>query len=395
MSDPVVKTKFVDLEEPLHEAAARDVGYDDFGEPSYLEGLRVLLDAYDKQAKLTPFGRKAAKIQLTEILKKRLRAERAWKDNPDVLLQEVRRPIVILGLVRTGSTALHYLMGQDPGMQPLPFWLASHPQPRPRRDEWENHPDFRASAAEIDFMYQADPSLKAIHFMCADLPEECRHLLGQSFTDDGFEVCATVPSYSAWYEAKHLKETYVRHRKLIQLIGSTDPERRWLLKYPVHMRHLKAFLDVYPDACIVQTHRDPATVFRSYCNLVASFRALYEADVDREDITRKQLEIWAAGAEEAIEVRRGYNPGQFYDLYFTDFMGDPVGSVKSIYRYFGQTLSEEGERKLVEWNDANPQSKHGKHDYERKETGVTDAEIRNRFATYMEHFNMKPEQRNR
>jgi hypothetical protein len=161
------------------------------------------------------------------------------------------------------------------------------------------------------------------------------------------------------------------------------------------MRHLKAFLEVYPDACIVQTHRDPATVFRSYCNLVASFRSLYETDVDREDITRKQLEIWAAGAEEAIEVRRECNSAQFYDLYFSDFMSDAVGSVKSIYRYFGQTLSEGGERKLVEWNDANPQSKHGKHDYERKETGVTDAEIRDRFATYMEHFDMKPEQRSR
>jgi len=393
MGDGAPTLRFIDLEAPLHEAAARDVGYGDFGDGSYREGLRVLLEAYDKEAKLTPFGRKAAKIQLTEILKKRLRAEKAWKENPQILENEIRRPIVILGLVRTGSTALHYLMGQDPGIQPLPYWLACYPQARPPRPDWENHRDFRAAAAEIDFMYQADPSLKAIHFMRADLPEECRHLLAQNFTDDGFEVCATVPSYSEWYEAKHLRETYVRHRKLLQLIGSTDPQRRWLLKYPVHMRHLRAFLEVYPDACIVQTHRDPATVFRSYCNLVASFRALYEESVDREDITRKQLEIWAAGAEEAIEVRREHDPAQFYDLYFSDFMRDPVGAVKSIYRHFGQTLSEEGERKLFEWNEANPQSKHGKHDYQRKETGVTDAEILDRFAPYMRYFNMEPERR--
>lgn len=384
-------TKFIDMERRLHEAAARDVGYDDFGEASYLEGLRVLLAAYDTEAKLTPFGRKAAQIQLTEILKKRLRAEKAWKENPQILRHEIRRPIVILGLVRTGSTALHYLMGQDPGVQPLPYWLACNPQPRPPRGEWENHRDFRSATAEIDFMYQADPSLKAIHFMRADLPEECRHLLAQSFTDDGFEVCATVPSYSEWYEAKHLKKTYQRHRKLIQLIGSLNPERRWLLKYPVHMRHLKAFLEVYPDACIVQTHRDPATVFRSYCNLVASFRSLYEDGVDREDITRKQLEIWAAGAEEAIEVRRAHDPEQFYDLYFSDFMSDPIGSVKSIYRHFGQALTEEGERKLIEWSRANPQAKHGKHEYQRKETGVSDEEILGRFAAYMDHFHMKPE----
>ncbi len=393
MGDIASSPKFVELEDSLHERAIAEVGFDDFGDSSYLEGLRVLSAAYDSEAKFNVYGRGAAEAKILETLKQRLRAERQWKVDPGVLDHGISRPIVIMGLVRTGSTALHYLMGQDPGMQSLEYWLACSPQPRPPHSSWETHPDFRRSVEELDAMYAADPSLKAIHFMQADLSEECRHLLEQSFTDDGFEVNATVPSYSAWYESTDMTPTYRRHLDLVKLIGSTDPERRWLLKYPVHVRHLSALLEVYPDACIVQTHRDPTTVLTSYCSLVANFRALHEDEIDRKDIAEKQLEIWAAGLEEAIEVRSTHEASQFYDLMFGDFMADPIGSVKSIYEYFGQDLSEDGERKLIEWQTANEQDKHGKHEYRGEDIGIADAQILDRFSTYLDYFDMKPERR--
>lgn len=394
MSNPsierVSKLGFLESEQALHDAAIEAVGFDDFGDPSYREGLRILLDAYDREAKFKPLGRKLARDAILDILMKRLRAEKMWQDDPSVLDHAIRRPIVILGLVRTGSTALHYLMGQDPGLQVLEYWLASHPQPRPPRDRWQSHPDFQYSVAELDAMYAADPSLRAIHFMMADGPEECRHLLAQNFTDDAFEVNATVPSFSEWYQGADLTETYLRHQRLIQLIGSTDTERRWLLKYPVHMRNLGTLLDVYPDACIIQTHRDPAKVFLSYCSLMAGFRAIYEDDIDPKAMTERQLELWAAGAESAIECRRQRDPAQFYDLHFKDFVEDPIGSVKRIYAHFGQELSPEGEQRLAAWQRDNPQHKHGRHEYS-DDMGISQKRILDRFAAYMDHFQMKPE----
>jgi hypothetical protein len=226
--------------------------------------------------------------------------------------------------------------------------------------------------------------------MMADGPEECRHLLAQSFTDDAFEVNATVPSFSEWYQEKDLQETYLRHRKLIQLIGSTDTERRWLLKYPVHMRNLQTLLEVYPDACIVQTHRDPTKVFLSYCSLLAGFRAIYEDDIDPKAMTERQLELWAAGAESAIECRRERDPAQFFDLHFREFVGDPIGSVKRIYDHFGQELSPEGEQRLAAWQRDNPQHKHGRHDYS-DDMGISHKRILDRFSAYMDYFQMKPE----
>ena len=381
---------FAASEEALHEEARKREGVDDFGDPSYLEGLRVLLRAYDEEARFNDYGRVAVRANIVNLLRRRLHAEAMWKQRPELLQHEIRRPIVICGLIRTGSTALHYLLGRDPGLQALQYWLAESPQPRPPREEWDAHPDFRASVAEIEGMYAADPSLKAIHFMMADGPEECRHLLAQHFTDDGFEVNASVPSYSAWYEGADLRPTYRRHRKLVQTIGSTEPERRWLLKNPVHVRHLDAFLEVYPDACILQTHRDPARVLYSYCSLITGFRAIFEDDVDATDVARRQMELWAAGLERGIEARRGRDPAQFFDLQFHEFMADPIAAVKRIYAHFDQELSPEGEAALRDWQASNPQHKHGRHEYT-DEIGISREEIWERFGAYMDHFGMERE----
>lgn len=389
-SSPFEGRGFAESESLLHDLAAREVGADDFGDPAYLEGLRVLLCAYDREARFNPYGRQASFYATLELLKKRLRAEAFWRRDPSVLEHEIRRPIVILGLVRTGSTALHYLMGQDPGTQHLQYWLASSPQPRPPRAAWDDHPDFRTSVAEIEAMYRADPSLKAIHFMMADGPEECRHLLAQGFTDDSFEVNASVPSFSEWYEHADVRPTYLRHKKLVQLIGSTDPGRRWLLKYPVHVRNLSVLLDVYPDACVVWTHRDPSRVLPSYCSLIANFRAIFEDDTDPIQMAERQLELWARGLERALDFRSRCDPAQFYDLHFRDFVADPVGSVKAIYDHFGQPLSEPGEARLEAWNRANPQHKHGRHVYDDR-IGLGRDAILERMGAYMDRFGMKPE----
>lgn len=386
---------FVESEDALHEEAALIADFDDFGDPSYLEGLRILLDDYDNQARFNDYGRQWARQTILDTLVKRLSAEKQWQEMPQTLDHEIERPIVICGLVRTGSTALHYLMGQDPDLQVLQYWLACNPQPRPPREEWAAHPDYAAADAEINAMYAADPSLRAVHFMMPDGPEECRHLLAQEFTDDSWEVNASAPNYSAWYQQADMLKTYERHRDLIKLIGSTDHDRPWLFKYPVHMRFLRAFLEVYPDACIVQTHRDPLSVLPSYISLISGFRAIYEDDIDRPAIARRQLELWAAGAEDAIELRRKRDSAQFYDLHFADFMADPVAAVQNIYSHFGRSLSPAGEVALRDWQHSNPQHKHGKHEYTDAvhEIGISGDAILDRFADYMDYFDMKPENR--
>ena len=192
--------RFKEAEEAFHDRAVEIVGFDDFGEESYRRSLRVLLAAYDEEARFNAYGADVARDMVIGSLVKRLRSQKQLQGRPAFLEREIKRPLVICGLVRTGSTALHYLMGQDPDLQCLQYWLGAQPQPRPPRAQWETHPDFTQAESEIEAMYQADPSLRAIHFMMPEGPEECRQLMVQEFTDDGFEVNNHVPSYSAWFE---------------------------------------------------------------------------------------------------------------------------------------------------------------------------------------------------
>lgn len=380
---------FASIEQELHETAIAKVGFDDFGDPSYLEGLRNLLDAYDRDSLLTPMGRWAARYDLQRTLMARLRSEQLLREHAAELDYAIERPIFITGLVRTGSTALHYLMGQDPDLQALPHWLAENPIPRPPRDQWETHPNFQRTQRRLRKLYEDDPARASMHYMTAELPEECGHLIAQNFTDDRYIVSCTLPSYVDWYEGTEHPETYVRHRALVQLIGSSQPDRRWLLKYPVHLRQLPALLAVYPDACIVQTHRDPVAVLRSYTNMVASYRASFEDPVDRLEIARSQMESWARAAERGIAARAAAGSARFHDLHFADFVADPIGSVKRIYESFDQQLSAAGEAALAAWRDANPQGAHGRHRYEEREFPLQRAEIVERFSDYLDYFDMR------
>jgi len=381
---------FAASEDALHEEACTYAGSDDFGDTSYLEGLRVLLASLDESRTLSDLGRMILRRQVVTSLTTRLRCEERLKQNPHVADIEVRRPIFITGLVRTGSTALHYLMGQDPGMQKLEYWLSAQPQPRPPVSGWVEHPDFQHSVAELDFLYNTTPDLMAVHEMKADWPEECGHILAQGFTDDRFECSANLPSYCEWYHHTPHPGTYARHKKLIQLIGSTSPDLRWLIKYPVHLRQLPALFGAYPDACIVQTHRDPRTVLASYTSFLAKIHRMHEQEVDEGTIAATQLESWAVAADAGVAYRREHGSEQFYDLDFADFMGDPIGSVKRIYAHFDQELSPEGEAALERWQADHPQGKHGQHRYERKDFVLTDTEMLDRFAGYLEFFDMKP-----
>jgi hypothetical protein len=382
--------RFADSEDHLLEMARRATGLTDFGEPGFREGLRVLLDAYDREARLTPFGRMMVTRELVGILSARLLVEAHWKRAPEVLDATLRRPLFILGLPRTGTTALHFLLARDPGCQVLEFWLAAAPGPRPPCEEWDGDPRFKASAKALRTMYWLDPELEAIHHMAVDGPEECRHLLQQSFTDDTFDSNATIPSYTRWFDAQDMRPTYGRHRDVLKLVGSTGRARRWVLKYPAHIRNLEVVLETYPDACFVWTHRDPARVLPSLCSLVTGWRGLYEGDVDPHAIGRWQLDMWADLMEQGIAKRR-QAPQQFYDLAFREIVEDPVGAVRRLYDHFGFELTDEAERRMRAWYAENPQGKRGGHHYRAESFGLSQAEMTDRFSAYTEHFGVERE----
>ncbi len=371
----------------LHAAASSAAGgLDDFGDTDYREGLAVLLEAYAKEARLTPFGRGMLKAQLVAILRARLEAVAAWKREPSLRSVRIEAPLFVLGLPRTGTSALHALLAQDPTKQVLEYWLAQSPRPRPPRESWEREPRYRAAVRELRTVYWIDPGLRAIHDLTADGPEECRHLLGQSFTDDTFDSNATIPSYTAWYRERDMRASYRWHRAVLALIGSTSPERRWVLKYPAHMAHLEALLEVYPDACFVFTHRDPAQVLPSLCSLVTRWRGLYERDADVARVARWQVAMWAERIEHALAVRARLPADRVFDLAHAEIVADPIAAVRGLHDHFGESLNAAGEARLRAWRDAHPPAAHGEHRVQPEDFGLEAGALRERFASYLGHL---------
>jgi hypothetical protein len=378
-------------EEALLDEARRRTGLSELGGGPWRDGLRVLLRAYDEEARFTPQARGRVRDDLVNVLCARLGVEEGWRREPACLEARIERPIFVLGLPRTGTTALHFLLARDPANQVLEYWLASNPRPRPPRDTWEREPDFQRAVEGLRQMYAQDPDLKAIHLMEADGPEECRHLLMQSFLDDTFDSNATVPSYTKWFHAQDPRPAYARHRDILKLVGSPAPERRWVLKYPAHLRNLDTVLETHPDACFIWTHRDPARVLPSLCSLVAGWRLLYEGEVDAAAIGRWQLDMWSGLVAAGVEKRRAMDPARFFDLPFAELLRDPVAALRRAYAHFGLELSAQAERRMAAWHAAHPQGRHGSHRYSAEQFGLGEAEIDERFAAYRDAFDVARE----
>ena len=366
----------------LLESASRLVGLDDFGEDddNYLEGLAVILESYQREAGLTPLGSKISRVYLRGALAARLLAQAGWKRYPHYAEVPVERPIFVTGLPRTGTTALHRLLGADPAHQGIQLWLAEYPQPRPPRDTWEANPVFARLNAQFEQHHVENPEFMGLHFMSADEVEECWQLLRQSLHAVAYETLAHIPTYAQWLAKEDWTPAYRRYRKNLQLIGLNDVGKRWVLKNPSHLHALDALMATFPDALIVQCHRPAETIMGSMCSLAEHATEGWSNTFRGRTIGADSLETWSRGLERFNAERTKHNPQQFYDVDYFDFVADPIGTVEGIYRYFGLPL---GASALLAMQDMHAESQKGprapKHRYSLADYGLTVEQVKARF----------------
>lgn len=369
--------------EDLHASATRMTGLDDFGTDDYTEALGVLLDSYARDEQLTPFGSKISRVFLRGALVARLLSEAAWKQHPEHADVPIDRPVFVTGLPRTGTTALHRLLTVDPGHQGLEMWLTEMPQPRPPRDTWESDPVFQAIEQQFSKHHIEHPEFMGVHYMSAGEVEECWQLLRQTFKSVSYECLAHLPTYSAWLEKQDWTNAYARHKKNLQLIGLPDRDRRWVLKNPSHLFALDELMAVYPDALVIQTHRPPRTIVPSVCSLAEQATEGWSEKFRGEVIGRSQLDLWARGLEDFTAARAKYDPAQFIDVDYTDFVGDPLGTVEKIYSHFSIPLTAEAHRAMEDMHaESRSGSRKPAHKYTLEEYGLTAEEVDERFGDY-------------
>jgi hypothetical protein len=369
--------------EDLHASAVKACGLDDFGvdDDNYREALGVLLDSYRRDADLTEAGSKMNRFFVRNALVARLVSEAAFKQYPEHADVPIQRPIFVTGLPRTGTTVIHRLLTADPRHQGLELWLAEFPQPRPPRETWPDNPVFAQLDARFKKAHEDDPDYTGLHYMTADEVEECWQLLRQSLHSVSYETLAHIPTYSQWLSRQDWSKSYGRHRRNLQLIGLNEPEKRWVLKNPSHLFALDALFETYPDALVVQCHRPAETIMASMCSLAQHTTAGWSNSFHGDLIGADSMATWSRGLKRFNEVRADHDQAQFCDVDYFEFVKDPVGAVEGIYRHFGIEVTDESRQAMI---DSHEESKKGprapKHTYSLSDYGLTDDEVRARFA---------------
>ncbi|MBF6455029.1 sulfotransferase family protein [Nocardia cyriacigeorgica] len=372
----------------LHASASKVVGLSDFGTDDYREGLQVLLDSYARDAELTPFGNKVNRAFLRGALIARLLSESAWQQYPQHAQVPIERPIFVTGLPRSGTTAVHRLLTADPRHQGLEMWLTEMPQPRPPRETWEQNPIFQRLQAAYHKHHVEHPEFMGVHHISADQVEECWQLLRQSAMSISYECLAYLPTYSEWLREQDWTGAYRRHRRNLQLIGLDDVDRRWVLKNPSHLFALDALLAVYPDALIIQMHRAPSTIIASVCSLNEQASAGWSDKFRGGVVGRTQLELWSRGAQRFLDDRKNHDAAQFCDVYYDDFVADPIGTVEGIYRHFGLDLTDEARAAMTALHsESTSGAARPAHKYTLADFALTAEAVDASFGPYLEaHF---------
>lgn len=379
----------------LHELVAAEVGSADFGPSDYLPGLRVLLQAMDYDPRFTEFGRRAAWVNVLSVLRGRALAVKSMHENPGFDGRPILDPVVITGIPRTGTTALHRLMGVDPRFQGLQSWLLDAPMPRPPVATWESHPQFRRSVAAIEARNVAAPQKRAAHNIVAAEVHECCMVLRQSFVSNLWSCGHSAATYDAWWQAQSEAPAYRHYYRCVQLIGSTEPDKRWLLKNPGHIENLDLLLAVYPDAKVIQTHRDPAKAIPSLVSLLMQTHSRMEQD--RQDqraeiMMRRETAKWANALRKADAVRSKH-PGQVLDVVHAEFRRDPMGVLERIYEFIGWDIPDDTRQGFAARISDKPELQFGAHRYAIADFGMSEDAVRDAFGDYVQRFDLGEKRR--
>jgi len=380
-------------EHSLLARAVKNTGLSDFGDQDFREPLRVLLASFENEAALTLLGRIIARGDTVRTLENRLHFVDTLKRHPEITAAPISRPLFILGLPRTGTTILHELLAQDPANRVPMTWEVMHPWPPPEHATYETDPRIAQVEKHFSGVDKIVPGFKTMHPMGAQLPQECVAITQHDFATMIYPTTHYVPSYQQWLDAANMRPVYRAHTRWLQYLQWRCPAQRWVLKSPGHLWALDALLAVYPDARIVQTHRDPLKVIASLASLVAMLRGMASDHIDPQAIGAEWTVRLAQGLEKTMQVRAGggLRDEQVFDMQFSEFIADEIAMVRRIYRHFDMEFTEEAERRMRRFLAANPKDKHGAHRYTLGQSSLDQAAERRRYAAYQERYGIVSE----
>ncbi|MBV7572336.1 sulfotransferase [Pseudomonas sp. PDM32] len=375
------------LDALLAEARARSGGLDDFGPGDFRQGLRVLADALNNEACLSPAGRGLLREKLLGQLVNRLVMEDHLRRHPEILEQAIDDPLVIVGLPRTGTTLLQRTLAVDPQFSKALWWETRYPAPLPGETLEQPLKRIARAREEVAGMIEFLPQLLAIHPLDAEQPDEEFMLMEHSFLC-AMDSYVNVPSYTAWLDAQDQTQVYRYLKRTLQFLQwqqarrGIEPGRRWLLKSPQHLHTLELLFEVFPKAQVVLTHREPARTIPSLASFIHTLWLLYSDKADAEAVGEQWNRRMARALRHAMAVRERMPPERFLDVHFEDTVAEPQAVVERIYQFAGLQLTPQTRSAMAQWLQANGREKRAVHHYSPSQFGLSEEILQRDYAEY-------------
>ncbi len=371
----------------LIQRAREATGLSDLGGDGYLEGLEILVDSGNREAALNDAGRAMFEGQAVMLLCRRLEIEDWYARHPEIDEEEIVAPLMILGLPRTGSTATHCLLGEDPAVRVLRNWEALNPCPPPETATQHSDPRIAVMQAHMDQRDIVTPRMKQMLPSTAISPTEDQLNMGYDFKTQIFQASFRIPSYVDWFNNKaDLVPTFRYVKRMLKLLQWRCPPKRWRLKNPTYSLFIDALDQVFPDARYCMTHRDVASVIPSVSDL---YFEMHKPNTDTPDklwmgeVTSDACELQM---RRMIAFRDRGNDHRFFDIHFAPFQKDPFPVLEQLYAFLGEEYSPEARARMEAWRRDTPRDKHGIHEYHPEEFGLDKAALRERFRFYSDRF---------
>jgi hypothetical protein len=375
--------------------AAQRTGLTEIDSDSWRDGLTVMFDDLNNTPAFTPFGRERVLDDATNALGRRMQIHAYIQAHPEILDAPVQRPLFVLGMPRTGTTVISYLLDQDPAHRSLLHWQCVHPVPPASTEMLRTDPRCLALLEEqrniLEFVKRAKMPLP--HWEDADGPTEDMFIHNQDFKGLSWDSFLPTDRYARWlFDETDMSSTYEYQKRYLQVLQSKAPGT-WSLKMPSHSVHIEALLKVFPDARLIWAHRDPYKATGSLCNLwrlpqslVMNTELLDQADMGRAATWQMRYHV-----DRPLRARDRIGDDRFFHMYYHEMMRDPMDVMRRIYEWADEPLTPETEARMRNWLAEHPQDLFALNTYSLDQYGLTVEQLKPVFAEYLDTFDIELE----
>jgi len=380
--------------ESLISQAMEQTGLSDFGDEWFFANIDALIPSLNSQAKLSPEGTYGAQHMIVSGLVNRLRHVQLIKNNPEILEEQVNVTAVLTGLPRTGSTMLHRMLAAAPSLTGVRWYETQNYVPLEGEKRGDPAPRLEAAKGVLAYMLEAIPELMSIHPMDIKQPDEEVIILGQLFSSSMIESTYFVPDYAAWLSEQDPRKAYEDLIQILQSLQWQDPSRQlegrkgksWVLKTPGHLMGLQTVLDVFPDAKIVMTHRDPVSTIPSYCSMEASLYKMGSTDISNVEIGTYWMGRLKAWLDNFMAVRSSADASRFIDVNYKALLETPTEEGLHVLALAGLPESAEIKNGMENWIEANRREHRAAHKYSLEDFGLNAEDIREEYGDYISQY---------